>query len=74
MLNRIQRHLQDLRKMGWTLPAIADKLDKSLSTIEKWKSGKNKPRNLEATYNAIKKLKNRKRLPKKKRYKKPRYL
>jgi transcriptional regulator with XRE-family HTH domain len=73
-VNFIQSQLYELQEKGWTLAALADKIGLTVNTLEKWKAGDNKPRLRAKTYSLLDKIKNIKRIPKKKRYSKKRYI
>jgi hypothetical protein len=72
-MNFIVVKLLELQKKGWTLSAIADELEYTVNTVEKWKAGHRKPRYRVKVYALLDNLKRRKRVPKKRRYKKGRY-
>jgi hypothetical protein len=66
--NRIQQILAELQKKRWTLAAIADELEVTVNAVEKWKAGDRHPRNSKAVLLLLEQLKQRKRVPKQKRY------
>jgi len=66
----IQTKLASVQKKGWTLAALADELDLTVSTIEKWKAGDRKPANEKAVLSMLGHIEKRKRIPKKRRYNK----
>lgn len=68
-MNDIQSKIQELQEKGWTLAALADEIEQSLSAVEKWKSGGRYPANTKAILNLLDDIAKRKRIPKKKRYK-----
>lgn len=69
-MNDIQIKLAELQEKGWTLAALADEIEQSLSSVEKWKSGERYPASAKAILALLDNLLKRKRIPKKKRYKK----
>lgn len=69
----IQIKIMELEDRGWTLAALADEIGMSVNTVEKWKAGDNRPRYRLKMYNLLDQIKQRKRIPKKRRYKKGRY-
>lgn len=68
LINPIQIILAYLQEKGWTLAALADELAQKVNTLEKWKAGHRQPANEKAVLTVLEKLKERKRIPKKKRY------
>lgn len=67
-MSQVQHMLIDLHGRGWTIPAIADELGLSASTIEKWKSGARHPSGQKMVVAALEELLGRKRLPRRRRY------
>ena len=68
----IQIKLAVLQKKGWTLAALADELEQTVNTLEKWKAGDRNPANEKAVLTMLERVEKRKRIPKKKRYEKGR--
>jgi transcriptional regulator with XRE-family HTH domain len=66
--NPIQIRLSILQKKGWTLAALADELEQTVNTLEKWKAGQRNPANEKAVLAMLDSLEKRKRIPKKRRY------
>ena len=64
----IQTKLATAQKKGWTLAALADELELTVSTIEKWKAGQRNPANEKAVLSLLGHLEKRKRIPKQRRY------
>ena len=64
----IQTKLASVQKKGWTLAALADELDLTVSTLEKWKAGDRKPANEKAVLFMLGHIGQRKRIPKQRRY------
>lgn len=71
-MNDIQVMILELENKGWTLAALSDEIKQSTSTVEKWKSGQRYPGNEKAVKLLFNDVAKKKRIPKKKRYKKPR--
>ena len=67
-MTRIQIMLAILQEKGWTLAALADELEQTINTLEKWKGGSRNPANAKAVLAMMKQLEKRKRIPKKRRY------
>ncbi len=65
----IQINLASLQEKGWTLAALADELEQKVNTLEKWKAGDRYPSNAKAVLIVLEQLSERKRIPKKRRYK-----
>lgn len=66
--NPIQGKLATLQNKGWTLAALADELEQTVNTLEKWKAGDRNPANEKAVITVLETLEKRKRIPKKRRY------
>lgn len=64
----IQIKLAILQEKGWTLAALADELEQTVNTLEKWKAGDRNPANEKAVLAMLQKLETRKRIPKRRRY------
>jgi len=69
-MNDIQARIAILQENGWTLAAIADKLEAGHNTVEKWKAGDRYPRLERPIIDALSQLAKVKRIPPKRRYKK----
>ena len=67
-MNEVQRSLADLQAKTWTLAAIASELGLTVSAVEKWKAGVRFPANAKVILMALEALKDRKRVPKRRRY------
>ena len=70
IMNDIQARIAKLQENGWTLAAIADKLEAGHNTVEKWKAGDRYPRLEKPIIDALNQLAKVKRIPPQKRYKK----
>lgn len=68
----MQELITRLEARGWTLAAIADEVGVSVSGVEKWKGGQRYPENSKALLLLMAQLEKRKRVPKQRRYEKPR--
>ena len=68
-MNEIQERIAQLQDKGWTLAALADEIGVTVNAVEKWKAGDRQPSNLKAILLLLDNLMNKKRIPKKKRYK-----
>ena len=68
-MNDMQRKIADIQEKGWTLAALADELEISLSALEKWKAGATYPRNSKAVMLLLERIEHRNRIPKQRRYK-----
>jgi transcriptional regulator with XRE-family HTH domain len=68
IMNDIQIIIEELREKGWTLAALADELGVTVNAVEKWKAGDRYPRNVKAVLIVLEQLAERKRIPKKRRY------
>ena len=68
-MNNIQLKINELQEKGWTLAALADELEVTVNAVEKWKAGNRYPRNAKAVLIVLEQLSERKRIPKKRRYK-----
>src|SRR6266850_248094 len=71
-MNDIQEKLVQLQEKGWTLAALADELDVTVNAVEKWKAGDRYPSKAKLVLNALDGLARRRRIPKQRRYAKPR--
>ena len=67
-MNDVQARVALLQGKGWTLASIADELEVSHNTIEKWKAGDRQPANSKAILAMLDQLTKRRRIPKKRRY------
>jgi orotate phosphoribosyltransferase-like protein len=68
-MNDIQAKIAKLQEKGWTLAAIADELEVTVNTVEKWKAGDAQPHNAKGVFVLLDQLLERKRIPKQRRYK-----
>ena len=68
-MNDVQNNIDVLQERGWTLAALADELGVTTNAVEKWKAGNRYPRNAKAVLIVLELLSERKRIPKKRRYK-----
>ena len=68
-MNDMQRKIADIQEKGWTLAALADELEISLSALEKWMAGATYPRNSKAVMLLLERIEHRNRIPKQRRYK-----
>ena len=68
-MDDIQIKINELQEKGWTLAALADELGVTVNAVEKWKAGNRYPRNAKAVLIVLEQLAERKRIPKKRRYK-----
>jgi transcriptional regulator with XRE-family HTH domain len=64
----IQIKLAVLQSKGWTLAALADELEQTVNTLEKWKAGDRNPANEKAVLEMLDRLEKLKRIPKRRRY------
>lgn len=69
-MSEIQDKLNELKVKGWTLASIARAIGQSSRAVESWNQGMRNPANLKPVLNALDKLGELKRIPKKKIYKK----
>jgi hypothetical protein len=67
-VNDVLSILNELQEKGWTLAAIADELVVTVNAVEKWKAGDRYPNNADGIIVLLSQLKDKKRVPKKKRY------
>jgi transcriptional regulator with XRE-family HTH domain len=67
-MNDVQARVALLQEKGWTLASIADELEVSHNTLEKWKAGDRYPRLEKPVLDALDRIAKQKRIPKKKRY------
>ena len=68
-MNDIQIKIKELQEKGWTLAALADELGVTVNAVEKWKAGDRYPSNAKSVLIVLEELTERKRIPKKRRYK-----
>jgi len=66
----VQVKLAILQEKGWTLAALADELEQRVNTLEKWKAGQRNPANEKSVLAMFERLEERRRIPKRRRYKK----
>ena len=66
-MDEVQELLEELIAAGWTKAAISDELSVAYYTVARWQNGR-RPANAVAVETALKQLKARKRIPKRKRY------
>ena len=71
-MNEVQKRLSILQDKGWTLAAIADEVGVTVNAVEKWKAGQRHPANTRTVLAFLDALAGRKRIPKKRRYNRPR--
>jgi transcriptional regulator with XRE-family HTH domain len=71
-MNDIQTKLAELESKHWTLAAIADELEVSYNTVQKWKADDRYPSMSKLIIEKLDELLERKRIPKQKRYTKGR--
>ncbi len=64
----IQELLAQLQAKGWTIAAIADELGMARLSVAGWKAGKHEPANSKVVGAALKQLRSRRRIPKRRRY------
>ena len=67
-MNDVQARVVLLQKKGWTLASLADELEVSHNTMEKWKAGDRYPRLAKPVLESLDRIAKQKRIPKKKRY------
>ena len=67
-MNDVQESISELRLKGWTIAAIADELGMARISVAQWVEGRRYPANGKLVREALSRLLNRKRIPKKKRY------
>jgi transcriptional regulator with XRE-family HTH domain len=68
-MTEIQELIAELQGRGWTLAAIADELGVDDSSVYRWKEGMRSPANVLGMLAILRGLLQRRRIPKKKRYK-----
>ena len=71
-MNDVQTKIAELEGKGWTLRALADELGVTPNAVEKWKAGDRYPANSKAILALMDEISKRRRIPKKRRYLKPR--
>ena len=71
-MNEVQERIATLNAQGWTNAAIADELGVTVNAVVKWKAGQRHPSNARTVVAFLDALASRKRVPKKKRYSRPR--
>jgi transcriptional regulator with XRE-family HTH domain len=69
-MNDVQSRIAELEEKGWSLPRIAEELKVAHVTVEKWKAGDRYPTLDKLVIDALDKLIERRRIPKKRRYQK----
>jgi hypothetical protein len=69
-MNDIQELLAELQGKGWTIAAIADELDVHRETVSRWRSGHSYPDLAAPVKVTLRRLLQRRRIPKRKRYNK----
>jgi transcriptional regulator with XRE-family HTH domain len=70
-MNEVQDRIAQLQEKGWTLASLADELGVTPNAVEKWKAGDRYPPLERPVLDALDQLLKRKRIPNKRRYKKP---
>ena len=68
-IERVREALVILRERGWTLAAIADELSVHRESVWAWVAGRRAPENPKLVMMALERLLQRRRIPKRKRYK-----
>jgi transcriptional regulator with XRE-family HTH domain len=68
-MDDVQGQLAKLSERGWTISSIAEAIDVPRNTVERWKRGVHQPAHAQAVGLALQQLIQRKRIPKRKRYK-----
>jgi transcriptional regulator with XRE-family HTH domain len=68
-MNDVRELIAQLIANGWTGAAIADELGVAANTVSRWHLGTRDPTNARAVKVALEQLLQRKRIPKRKRYK-----
>ena len=71
-MNDVREKITQLHEKSWTLAAIADELGVTVNAVEKWKAGDRYPSNAKLVLNALDGLARRRRIPKQRRYSRPR--
>ena len=71
-MNDRSEKITQLHEKSWTLAAIADELGVTVNAVEKWKAGDRYPSNAKLVLNALDGLARRRRIPKQRRYSRPR--
>jgi transcriptional regulator with XRE-family HTH domain len=72
-MTEVQELIEELQKKGWTLAAIADELEVDDASVYRWQKGMRSPANVVGVLAVLRGLLQRRRVPKRKRYKrKPR--
>jgi transcriptional regulator with XRE-family HTH domain len=67
-MNDVQSRIAELEGKGWSLAAIADELQVAYITVQKWKAGERNTRLEKPVLDSLSRLLERKRIPKKRRY------
>ena len=68
-MDNVRDLIAQLMASGWTGAAIADELGAAANTVSRWHLGTRYPANAQAVALALEQLLQRKRIPKRKRYK-----
>jgi transcriptional regulator with XRE-family HTH domain len=67
-MNDIQEKIAFLKKNGWTVTALSERIGQARVTVDKWKSGERYPANPKAILILLGQVSKEKRIPKKRRY------
>ncbi len=68
IMNEIQAKIAQLQEKGWTLAAIADKLEVTSDTVENWRANRRNATNAKGMLVILDELLKQKRIPKQRRY------
>lgn len=68
-MTEVQELIAELQGKGWTLAAMADELGVDDSSIYRWQKGMRSPTNIVGVLAILRGLAQRRRVPKRKRYK-----
>lgn len=71
-MNDVHAKITELREKGWTLASIAEEVGVTVNGVEKWVAESRYPANPKGVLLILDSLLKRKRIPKKRRYTKPR--
>jgi len=67
-MNEIQEKIAQLQENGWSITALAERIEQARVTVDKWKSGERNPANHKAILALLDQVAKEKRVPKQRRY------
>lgn len=67
-MNDIQEKLAQLQNNGWSITALAERIEQARVTLDKWKSGERYPASPRAILALLDQVAKEKRIPPKRRY------